>query len=134
MNLGALLALLALSWRSWRLGGYKFLVFLFPYAPHAPPVLVIHLTTRRAALHCPNSKQMRSNNEQHTDSDLSRKVLEPARRAGLEHYLLAEPLVVGVSGGADSRALLHLLYTLRGADAARTLHVAHLDHGFRGEA
>src|SRR5207237_6434784 len=55
------------------------------------------------------------------------------RRAGLERYLLAEPLMVGVSGGADSLALLHILCTLRGADAVRTLHVAHLDHGFRGE-
>lgn len=42
-------------------------------------------------------------------------------------------LVIAVSGGADSLALLHVLYTL--AEALRlTLHVATLDHGLRGEA
>src|SRR5438876_803237 len=118
------------SWRSWRLGGYKSPAFFFPYAPLG---LVIHLTTRRTPLHCPNLMQMSLDNEQHKGSHLSTKALESARRAGLEYYLLAEPLVVGVSGGADSLALLRILYTLRGADAARTLHIAHLDHGFRGE-
>jgi len=41
--------------------------------------------------------------------------------------------VVGVSGGADSLALLFLLCDLRGERARDTLHVAHLDHSFRGE-
>jgi tRNA(Ile)-lysidine synthase len=40
------------------------------------------------------------------------------------------PLVVGVSGGADSTALLHLLHAARGPD--RRVVVAHLHHGVRG--
>jgi tRNA(Ile)-lysidine synthase len=64
--------------------------------------------------------------------DLPHRVLSEARRHGLEGLLLRAPLVVGVSGGADSLALIHLLVQLRGADAARTLHIAHLNHGFRG--
>jgi tRNA(Ile)-lysidine synthetase-like protein len=40
-----------------------------------------------------------------------------------------QPLVVAVSGGTDSVALLHMLHTLR-----YRLHVATLDHGLRGEA
>lgn len=40
------------------------------------------------------------------------------------------PLVVGVSGGADSLALLHLLRTL----GFTALHAAALDHGLRGDA
>lgn len=43
-----------------------------------------------------------------------------------------ERIVVGVSGGPDSLCLLHLLWQLR--DRLRlTIHVAHLDHGFRGQ-
>jgi tRNA(Ile)-lysidine synthase len=41
-------------------------------------------------------------------------------------------LVVAVSGGADSVALLHALLTLRGRAGLR-LHVAHLNHDFRGD-
>ena len=44
----------------------------------------------------------------------------------------ATPLVVGVSGGADSTALLYCLYRLRKAWNLQ-LHVAHLNHDFRGE-
>ncbi len=41
-------------------------------------------------------------------------------------------LVVAVSGGPDSMALMHLLASLR--DTARLeLHIAHLNHDFRGE-
>ena len=39
-------------------------------------------------------------------------------------------IVVAVSGGLDSVALLHVLITLR-ADWKLTLHLAHLDHGLR---
>ena len=42
------------------------------------------------------------------------------------------PLVVGVSGGPDSTALLYCLYRLRKAWNLQ-LHVAHLNHDFRGE-
>ncbi|MCH7620442.1 MAG: tRNA lysidine(34) synthetase TilS [Chloroflexi bacterium] len=44
----------------------------------------------------------------------------------------ASPLVVGVSGGPDSTALLYCLYRLRKAWDLK-LHVAHLNHDFRGE-
>lgn len=43
-----------------------------------------------------------------------------------------EPLVVAVSGGADSLALLHAL-TVIGADLRLRLHVATLDHRLRGD-
>ena len=41
-------------------------------------------------------------------------------------------LVVAVSGGPDSSALIHSLYRLRDRHRLR-LHVAHLNHNFRGE-
>lgn len=41
-------------------------------------------------------------------------------------------IVVAVSGGSDSLCLLHLLWRLRESGKLR-LHVAHLDHRFRGE-
>lgn len=66
-------------------------------------------------------------------SVLAQSVARDARQARLLRVLLEAPLVVGVSGGADSLALLSVLRELRGAKAASTLHVAHLDHGFRGE-
>lgn len=46
-------------------------------------------------------------------------------------------VVVGVSGGPDSVCLLHALKSLCGSEgpyANIRLHVAHLDHGMRGEA
>jgi tRNA(Ile)-lysidine synthase len=42
-------------------------------------------------------------------------------------------VVVGVSGGADSLALLHILNRIKG-DIICELHVATLDHGLRGDA
>lgn len=52
-----------------------------------------------------------------------------------QHQMVApgDTVVVAVSGGADSMALLHLLAVLR-ADWNLTLHAAHLDHGLRPEA
>ena len=52
-----------------------------------------------------------------------------------EHGLLAHgsSLVVAVSGGADSMALLEFLLSLR-ERLALSLHVVHFEHGIRGEA
>ncbi|MEP6776311.1 MAG: tRNA lysidine(34) synthetase TilS [Chloroflexota bacterium] len=47
--------------------------------------------------------------------------------------LLEKSLIVGVSGGADSLTLLHVLRGLRGDSAAATLHIAHLNHWVRGK-
>lgn len=45
-----------------------------------------------------------------------------------------DKILVAVSGGADSMALLHALIGLNGeADFSLTLHVAHLNHGLRGK-
>ena len=56
-------------------------------------------------------------------------------RATIEKYgMLAKGdlVVVAVSGGVDSVALLHVLNSLRSIYGIR-LHVAHLEHGIRGE-
>src|SRR5512142_2869805 len=59
---------------------------------------------------------------------------ERVRRAIVERGLIApgERLVVGVSGGPDSLALLSLLHALA-SDLGISLCVAHLDHGLRGQ-
>lgn len=44
-----------------------------------------------------------------------------------------DKVLVAVSGGPDSVALLHALWSLRD-ELGITLHVAHLNHSFRGEA
>ncbi len=74
------------------------------------------------------------NKHNFTELDLPQTALQAAKRNGLESYLLSQPLIVGVSGGPDSLALLRILCLLRGPDASRTLHVAHLDHALRGTA
>ena len=44
-----------------------------------------------------------------------------------------EPLVIGISGGPDSTALVFLLDELNTArDRGWRLHLAHLNHGLRG--
>ncbi|MDD3374939.1 MAG: tRNA lysidine(34) synthetase TilS [Candidatus Omnitrophica bacterium] len=48
-------------------------------------------------------------------------------------FASGEKIIVGVSGGPDSVALLHGLYALR-HDFSINLHVAHLNHGIRKEA
>jgi tRNA(Ile)-lysidine synthase len=66
-------------------------------------------------------------------TELPKRIRAAAGASGLEDLLISAPLVVAVSGGADSLALLRVLLTLRGFDGPG-LHVAHLDHGFRGAA
>lgn len=56
-------------------------------------------------------------------------------RGTIEEYDLlvrGESVVIGVSGGPDSLCLLHVLRRLAPAYEL-TLHLAHLDHGIRGE-
>ncbi len=62
--------------------------------------------------------------------DLRRKVREFIEK----HRLVSagDCVLVGVSGGPDSVALLHLLYDLR-EELELRLEVAHLQHGIRGE-
>src|SRR5688572_21883080 len=62
-------------------------------------------------------------------------LVERFSRFVTDHNLLAtnRPIVVGVSGGADSVALLHLLLAFRTHDLPDVqIHVAHLDHVLRG--
>ena len=58
------------------------------------------------------------------------KVRATIQKQGLLHP--DETVVVAVSGGPDSLCLLHVLRQLQG-DLGIALHVAHLDHGLRGE-
>jgi tRNA(Ile)-lysidine synthase len=62
-------------------------------------------------------------------------LLDQVRETINRHGLLAggERVVVGVSGGADSVALLYVLHLLKPTLGLR-LHVAHLHHGLRPEA
>ena len=61
---------------------------------------------------------------------LERKVAAALRRAGYSNNGVT--LVVGASGGPDSSALLYALDRLREAHGL-SLHVAHLNHNFRGQ-
>lgn len=60
--------------------------------------------------------------------------LESVRRAIQQHHLISpgQRVVIGVSGGADSLALMVALHQLRHT-LDIDLHIATLDHGWRGE-
>ena len=61
---------------------------------------------------------------------------EPYDRAELREWLASAPLLVAVSGGADSMALFHCLVAFRaeecGLDRPFGLTVGHVEHGLRG--
>ena len=63
-------------------------------------------------------------------AELERKVAAALQRAGYSNSGVT--LVVGVSGGPDSSALLYVLHRLKDAHGL-SLHVAHLNHNFRGQ-
>src|SRR2546425_11220861 len=63
--------------------------------------------------------------------DIHEKVRRTIERFGL--LRMGHTVVVPVSGGADSVALLHLLADLRD-EYALVLHVAHLNHRLRPDA
>ena len=63
------------------------------------------------------------------EASLCHEVARVLQEAGLLDD--TRPLLVAVSGGPDSLALLHLLHTLSGRRPL-SLHVAHLNHGLRG--
>jgi tRNA(Ile)-lysidine synthase len=66
-----------------------------------------------------------------TGTDLAARVLATIRRHGLLHG--GETVLVAVSGGADSVALLDLLHEVSPV-LGLSLHVAHVHHGLRPEA
>ena len=63
-------------------------------------------------------------------AELERKVAAALRRAGYSNT--GTSIVVGASGGPDSCALLYALDRLKETHGL-SLHVAHLNHNFRGE-
>src|SRR5579859_8189859 len=61
-------------------------------------------------------------------------LLRRVRAYALRHELFRPGrVVVGVSGGADSLTLLHILTKLQ-SEFALSLHIATFDHGIRGES
>ncbi|WP_350343751.1 tRNA lysidine(34) synthetase TilS [Proteinivorax tanatarense] len=60
-------------------------------------------------------------------------MLETTKKFLLSNNISNKNIVVAVSGGPDSVALINLLYTLK-HEYNLCLHIAHLDHGLREEA
>ena len=60
-------------------------------------------------------------------------LLEGVRKFLESKKLSGSPLLLGYSGGPDSKALLHLLLSLR-HQTPLELHLAHVDHGWRQES
>ncbi|MGB5424826.1 MAG: tRNA lysidine(34) synthetase TilS [Desulfobacterales bacterium] len=78
---------------------------------------------------------MTSTHNSPESSPISRRVLETVKRTIAEHEMVVSgtAILVGVSGGPDSVALLHILQHLA-PDYGLRLAVAHLNHGLRKEA
>lgn len=64
---------------------------------------------------------------------LAQRLLEEIREWGSELIRPGDLIVIGVSGGSDSMALLHLLYEIR-HDLGIQLHVVHYNHRWRDSA
>ena len=62
------------------------------------------------------------------------EVLDIVRNTILHHRMFIDggTVILGISGGPDSLCLLHALKTLQG-ELGLDLHLAHLDHGIRGD-
>lgn len=60
-------------------------------------------------------------------------LLEETRKFLIHHAIEGSSILIAVSGGMDSTALLHALLELK-SEFDLELSVAHLDHGIRGEA
>lgn len=73
------------------------------------------------------AERLHSMMESEAVSRFERSVRAAAKCAGLS----GQHLVVAVSGGPDSLAMLHAMHRLRG-ECGLTLHAAHLDHRIRG--
>lgn len=50
------------------------------------------------------------------------------------YFMRGKPILLGFSGGPDSKALLHLLLECRSPRLPLELHLAHVDHGWRSES
>ena len=61
---------------------------------------------------------------------LERQISDAVKRAGYSNT--GTTLVVGVSGGPDSTALLYALVAVKDIHGL-SLHVGHLNHNFRGQ-
>ncbi len=61
---------------------------------------------------------------------MSHRLLKSVKGFLKREGISSRPLIVGCSGGPDSKALLYLLH----ACALPSLHVAHIDHGWREES
>jgi tRNA(Ile)-lysidine synthase len=68
------------------------------------------------------------------DNLIVERILKKVRETILEHEMLKtrDGVLVGVSGGPDSMALLHILLKIK-SELGIKLAVAHLNHGLRGE-